>query len=170
VRAGKVRYVGTSNLAAWQIVDADWTAHTEHLARPISVQHQYNLIRREVEAEILPAARVHGLGVIPYVPLASGFLTGKYRRGEVPKSGRLAGSPSAARTLTEANFDRLERLDSFACDHGHGIVDLAFGWLLSQPEIGSVIASASSADQMRANIQSAQWRLTAEEIAAVAEI
>jgi aryl-alcohol dehydrogenase-like predicted oxidoreductase len=170
VRAGKVRYVGTSNLAAWQIVDADWTARTEHLARPISVQHQYNLVRREVEAEILPAARVHGLGVIPYVPLASGFLTGKYRRGEVPKSGRLAGSPSAARTLTEANFDRLERLEAFARDHGHAIVELAFGWLLSQPEIGSVIASASSADQVRANIRSAEWRLTAEELAAVAEI
>ena len=168
VRAGKVRYVGTSNFAAWQIVDAHWTARAERLARPVSVQHHYNLVQREVGADILPAAREHGLGVIPYYPLAAGFLTGKYRRGETPGSGRLVGSPSASRILTDANFDRLERLEAFTRERGRAILDLAFAWLLSQPEIGPVIASASSPEQVRANAAAAEWRLTREEMSAVA--
>ncbi len=167
VHAGKVRYVGTSNFAAWQIVEADWTARVEHLARPVSVQHHYNLIRRDIQADILPAARAYGLGVIPYLPLASGFLAGKYRPGAMPPAGRLIGSPSADRILTEANFRRLEQLEALATDRGHSILDLAFAWLLSQAEIGSVIASASSPEQVRANAAAAEWRLTPEEMAAV---
>jgi aryl-alcohol dehydrogenase-like predicted oxidoreductase len=170
VREGKVRYVGTSNLAAWQIADAQWTADTEHLARPISVQHHYNLVRRDIEADVLPAARHFGLGLIPYFPLASGFLTGKYTRGEAPTTGRLVGSPHAARLLTEANFDRLDALGGFAQEHGHEIVDLAFAWLLSQPEVGPVIASASSPEQVRRNAAAAEWRLQPEELAAVADL
>jgi 1-deoxyxylulose-5-phosphate synthase len=170
VRAGKVRYVGTSNFAAWQIVEVHWTARAEGLSRPVSVQHHYNLIRREVQAEILPAARAYGLGVIPYFPLASGFLAGKYRPGAMPTAGRLVGSPSADRILTNANFRRLEQLEAFATDRGHAILDLALGWLLSQPEIGSVIASASSPEQVRANAAAAEWRLTPAELAAVDSI
>jgi aryl-alcohol dehydrogenase-like predicted oxidoreductase len=170
VRAGKVRYVGTSNFAAWQIADAQWITRSEGFARPVSVQHHYNLVRREIEADVLPAARHYGLGLIPFFPLASGFLTGKYRRGEPPTSGRLVGSPSAERILTAGNFDRLDALTSWAQARGHGSVDLAFAWLLSQPEVGPVIASASSAEQVRSNSASAEWRLTAAELAEVAAI
>jgi aryl-alcohol dehydrogenase-like predicted oxidoreductase len=170
VTSGKVRYAGTSNFAAWQIVDAHWTAVREHLARPISVQHAYNLLRREITAEVLPAARHLGLGLIPYVPLASGFLTGKYRRGEGAGAGRLAGSPNAAQLLVERNYDRLGTLAAFARERGHDTVDLAFAWLLSQPEVGPVIASASSADQVLVNARAAEWRLTAEDLAALDDV
>jgi aryl-alcohol dehydrogenase-like predicted oxidoreductase len=170
VRSGKVRYIGTSNYAAWQVADAQWTARTEHLARPISVQHHYNLLRREIEADVLPAARAHGLGVIPFFPLASGFLTGKYRPDEAPTSGRLVESPSAAQILTDANFERLAQFEAFAAERGRTVLELAFAWLLSRPEIGSVIASASSADQVRTNVAAADWRLTPEEFAAVSAI
>jgi len=170
VRAGKVRYVGTSNFAAWQIAEAQWTARVGGLAQPISVQHHYNLIRREAEAEVLPVARAHGLGVIPFFPLASGFLSGKYRPGVTPTSGRLVGNPSAERILTEANFRHLDALEAFAGSRGRTVLDLAFAWLLSQPEIGPVIASASSAEQVQANAAAAEWRLTAEELAAVPAI
>ena len=170
VRAGKVRYVGHSNFAGWQIADAAWTARAEHLVRPISAQHRYNLIRREIEHEVLPAARAFGLGIIPYVPLASGFLSGKYREGVVPPGARLADSPNAAEVLTPANFARLERLETFARARGHSLVDLAIGWLLGHPEVGSVIAGASRPEQVAENVAAAGWRLDASEMAAVAAL
>jgi aryl-alcohol dehydrogenase-like predicted oxidoreductase len=170
VHAGKVRYVGTSNFAAWQIVDADWTARAGHLTRPISVQHHYNLLRREIEADVLPVARAFGLGVIPYFPLASGFLTGKYRRGEGADAGRLRDSPNAARLLNDPNYDRLERFETFAVERGRTVTDLAFAFLLGQPEVGPVIASASSPAQVQANVAAAEWRLSADEAAEVAAL
>jgi aryl-alcohol dehydrogenase-like predicted oxidoreductase len=170
VHAGKVRYVGTSNFAAWQIVDADWTARAGHLTRPISVQHHYNLLRREIEADVLPVARAFGLGVIPYFPLASGFLTGKYRRGEGADAGRLRDSPNAARLLNDPNYDRLERFETFATERGHTVTDLAFAFLLGQPEVGPVIASASSPEQVQANVAAAEWRLSADEATEVAAL
>jgi aryl-alcohol dehydrogenase-like predicted oxidoreductase len=169
VRSGKVRYVGTSNFAAWQIADAHWTAKTEGLARPISVQHGYNLIRREIEAEVLPVARHLGLGVIPFVPLASGFLSGKYREGR-PAAGRILGTPAEERLLTSANYERLAQFDAWAGARDRSVLELAFAWLLSQPEIGSVIASASSPEQVRANAAAAEWRLTREEFAAASAL
>jgi aryl-alcohol dehydrogenase-like predicted oxidoreductase len=169
VTSGKVRYLGTSNFAAWQIVDAHWTAIREHLARPVSIQHAYNLIRREIAAEVLPAARHLGLGLIPYVPLASGFLTGKYRRGEGAAAGRLVLSPNAGQLLVERNYDRLDALAAFARERGREPVDLAFAWLLSQPEVGPVIASASTADQVAVNARAAEWRLSGDDLAALAD-
>jgi aryl-alcohol dehydrogenase-like predicted oxidoreductase len=166
VRSGKVRYVGHSNFAAWQIADADWTARTEHLARPISAQMHYNLLRREIQAEVIPACEAHGLGIIPYFPLESGFLTGKYRPDGAGR-GRLSESARAGEVLTPANFDRVAAFEGFARERGHTLLDLAFGWLLSQPIVGSVIASASSPDQVRANVAAAAWRLSAEEMEAV---
>jgi len=170
VAAGKVRYVGYSNFAAWQIVEGQWTARSEHLVRPISTQNHYNLLRREVEAEVLPAARAHGLGVIPYFPLESGFLTGKYRPGKTPEGARLAGSARAGEVLRPANFERLERWEAFASSRGRSLVELAVGWLLSHPEVGSVIAGASSAEQVRANVEAGTWRLEAAEMEMVAAI
>jgi aryl-alcohol dehydrogenase-like predicted oxidoreductase len=168
VAAGKVRYVGYSNFAAWQIVEGQWTARSEHLVRPISTQNHYNLLRREVEAEVLPAARAHGLGLIPYFPLESGFLTGKYRPGKTPQGARLEGSARAGEVLRPANFERLERWEAFASSRGRSLVELAVGWLLSHPEVGSVIAGASSAEQVRANVEAGTWRLEAAEMEMVA--
>ena len=170
VAAGKVRYVGYSNFAAWQIVEGQWTARSEHLVRPISTQNHYNLLRREVEAEVLPAARAHGLGLIPYFPLESGFLTGKYRPGKTPQGARLEGSARAGEVLRPANFERLERWEAFASSRGRSLVELAVGWLLSHPEVGSVIAGASSAEQVRANVEAGTWRLEAAEMEMVAAI
>jgi len=160
VTSGKVRYVGHSNFAAWQISDAAWTARVEHLARPVSAQMHYNLLSRAIEAEVIPACRTHGLGIIPYFPLESGFLSGKYRPGGVGQ-GRL---------MTPANFERIAAFTSFAAERGHSLLDLAFGWLLSQPLVGSVIASASGPGQVRANVAAAEWRLSAEEIDSLATL
>ena len=121
VAAGKVRYVGYSNFAAWQIVEGQWTARSEHLVRPISTQNHYNLLRREVEAEVLPAARAHGLGVIPYYPLESGFLTGKYRPGKTPQGARLEGSARAGEVL---------------CLQPRPLARRTCGWLAPQPPRG----------------------------------
>jgi aryl-alcohol dehydrogenase-like predicted oxidoreductase len=163
VRAGKVRYTGTSNLAAWQIVDADWAARANRLSRPISAQMHYNLLVRGIQAEVIPACRKLGLGIIPYFPLESGFLTGKYRAG-VEGRGRLVESARAREVLTEANFARLENLERFATERGHHVLDLAFGWLLSQTIVGSVIASASTPAQVKANVEAAAWRLSGDEM------
>jgi aryl-alcohol dehydrogenase-like predicted oxidoreductase len=166
VRTGKVRYVGHSNFAAWQIADADWTARTEHLTRPISAQMHYNLLNRGVQAEVIPACMALGLGLIPYFPLESGFLTGKYKAGG-EGHGRLAESARAPEVMSAANFERLGALERFAIENGHSLLDLAFGWLLSQPVVASVIASASSAEQVRANVAAAAWRLSVAEMASV---
>jgi aryl-alcohol dehydrogenase-like predicted oxidoreductase len=167
VQAGKVRYVGHSNLAAWQIVDADWTARAHDLARPVSAQMHYSLLAREIQAEVIPACEALGLGIIPYFPLESGFLTGKYRRNGAG-TGRLVGSDREAGMKTPTNFDRLEPMEAFAVERGRGLLDLAFGWLLSQPIVGPVIASASTAEQVAANVAAAEWRLSAAEMDAVA--
>ena len=169
VRAGKVRYVGHSNFAAWQIADADWTARTEYLTRPISAQMHYNLLAREIEAEVIPACEAHGLSIIPYFPLESGFLTGKYKP-DGQGHGRLSESARAGEVLNAANFKRLAAFETFATGRGHSQLELAFGWLLGQPIVASVIASASSPEQVRANVAAAQWRLTASEMEEVAAL
>jgi aryl-alcohol dehydrogenase-like predicted oxidoreductase len=168
VHEGKVRYVGHSNFAGWQIVDAAWTAEVERLTRPISAQHDYSLLSRGIEQEVLPAVRATGLGLLPYFPLAAGMLTGKYRPGVVPEGTRLAGgSPMAERVLTEANFERIERLERFAQQHDHSLLDLAFAWLLSQPEVGSVIAGATRPEQVDQNVVAGEWRLSPSDMEAV---
>ena len=167
MRAGKIRYAGYSNYAAWQMADADWTARVERLVRPISAQDHYNLLARDVEREVLPACRAFRLGFIPYFPLESGFLTGKYRRDSTPAGARLGESPRAQRVLTPANFDRLERLERFAADRGHAVGELAFAWLLARREVSTVIASASSAEQVHRNVQAATWRLAPADIDAL---
>jgi aryl-alcohol dehydrogenase-like predicted oxidoreductase len=151
-------------------MDADWTARTEHLARPISAQHEYSLLSRDIQREVLPVVRHLRLGLLPYFPLASGFLTGKYRRGSLPQGTRLTGASSrmGARLLTEANWDRLERLETFASERGHRLIDLAFGWLLSQPEVGSVIAGALTPEQVDGNVASGlAWHLNAADLESV---
>jgi aryl-alcohol dehydrogenase-like predicted oxidoreductase len=165
VRAGRVRYIGCSNFAGWQLTDAQWISRTRGLASYVSAQNLYNLLDRRIERELVPACRQFEVGVLPYFPLASGFLTGKYRRGaEPPKGTRLAlMAPMAERALTEENFDRLERLERWARERGRSLLELAIGWLASQSHVASVISGATGPEQVTANVQAGEWKLSAEE-------
>jgi aryl-alcohol dehydrogenase-like predicted oxidoreductase len=169
VRAGKVRYIGCSNFAGWQLADAAWISRERGLASYISAQNLYNLLDRRVERELAPACEHYGVGILPYFPLASGFLTGKYRRGAEPPQGtRLALMRSmAGRVLTDANFATLERLEEFARSHGHSMVELATSWLAAQPQVSSVISGATSPEQVIENVKAAGWKLSADELAEV---
>jgi aryl-alcohol dehydrogenase-like predicted oxidoreductase len=169
VRSGKVRYLGSSNFAAWQAVDAHWIARAKDLVPYVSAQNQYNLLDRRIERELVPACRQFGVGILPYFPLASGFLTGKYRRGaEPPKGTRLSLVQRLAKqTLTDENFATLEGLDKFARAHNHTLLELAIGWLASQPQVSSVISGATSPEQVTENVKAGNWKLTSEELAEV---
>lgn len=169
VRSGKVLYIGNSNFSGWQIADADWTARAGGLERFVSAQNNFSLLERGVEREVLPACERFGLGLLPFFPLASGFLTGKYQRGEPPRQGtRLAawGARGAA-ALSDRNFDRLEALEAWAEQRGRRILDLAFAWLIGHPAVSSVIAGATTAEQVQANARCAEWILTPEEVVEV---
>ena len=167
---GKVRYIGNSNFTGWQIADADWTAAGG--TRFVSAQNLFSLLERKVEHEVLPAAEHFGLGFLPFFPLASGLLSGKYRRGEPPPNdSRLAawGSRGAA-ALSDRNFDKVEKLTGWAQDRGHTILELAFAWLLGHPAVSSVIAGATTAEQVRTNAATAAWALTPEEVIEVGNL
>ncbi|MQA15665.1 MAG: aldo/keto reductase [Pseudonocardiaceae bacterium] len=156
VREGKIRYVGHSNLAGWEIADAAWTARSSGLVAPISAQDHYSLLERDVEREVIPACEHFGLGMLPYFPLASGLLSGKYRRGELPPAGsRLSGRQQL---LDSAPWDRIEMLGAFAAERGLSLLDVAIGGLAAQPTVASVIAGATTPDQVRANAAALQWR------------
>jgi len=172
VEQGKVRYLGCSNFAGWQITESIWIARTHGYAAFICAQNQYNLLDRRIEREILPACDHFTLGMLPYFPLASGFLTGKYRRGEAPaEDTRMAKmGQMAERTLTKENFDQLEALEAFARERGHDVLELAISWLLAQPRVSSVIAGATKPEQVTANVKAAQWRLTPEETEQVSRL
>jgi aryl-alcohol dehydrogenase-like predicted oxidoreductase len=169
VRAGKVRYIGCSNLPGWEVAEAHWCARHHNLNAFVSVQDEYSLLVRQAEAELLPAARAYGLGVLPYFPLAGGMLTGKHRRGQAPAAGtRLAlVEPMADKYMGEASFDLLESLTAFAEARDHSMLELAFGWLASQANVASVIAGAMSPEQVEQNAVACDWRLSAEELAEV---
>jgi aryl-alcohol dehydrogenase-like predicted oxidoreductase len=174
IRSGKVRYIGHSNFAGWQIADAAWTARHRGYPPFVTAQNHYSLLERAVRHEVLPACRHFGLGLLPYFPLASGMLTGKYRKGSAPPEGsRLARMEMLAkRAMTDRNFERVEALSAFAAERGHSLLELAFCWLLSQDVTVSVIAGATSAEQVRANAAAAgcQWRLSDDEMRDVAAI
>jgi aryl-alcohol dehydrogenase-like predicted oxidoreductase len=169
VRAGKARYIGCSNFAAWQVVEAQWIAREGHLTPFISAQNQYNLLDRRIERELAPACQKYGLGVLPYFPLASGFLTGKYRPGEAPPADtRMAANPQrAGEMLSDRNFETLGKLESFAKERGKTMIELAVGWLATQRYVSSVIAGATKPEQVEQNVAAADWRLTPEEMAEV---
>ncbi|MCR5874500.1 aldo/keto reductase [Phenylobacterium sp. J426] len=172
VRQGKVRYLGNSNFAGWQIADADWIARTEHLNRFVSAQNELSLLNRRSLFEVLPACERFGLGFLPYFPLASGLLSGKYRRGEAPgQDTRLAAwGERGQRALTEENFNKVEALTAWAAARGRSLLDLAFAWLLAQPSVSSVIAGATQPGQIAANAATADWALTADEVAEVTKL
>src|SRR6476659_3188410 len=163
VRAGKVRYVGHSNLDAAQVEQVDAMCREHGFARPVSAQNQYSLLRREAEEELLPTCESLGIGVLPYFPLASGLLTGKYRRGEPrPQDTRLSEREAV---FTDEMFERLEALEAFATGRGLALLQVAIGGLLGQPAISSVIAGATKAEQVRANVEAAEWEATPEDLA-----
>jgi aryl-alcohol dehydrogenase-like predicted oxidoreductase len=166
IRQGKVRYVGCSNVPAWRVVEAQWTAKSLQLNHFVSCQDEYSLLVRGVEQDLLPAARAYGLGVIPYFPLASGLLTGKYKRGApLPDGTRLANTPRlATRYINEANWKKLEWLERFAQERSRTLLELAFAWLLARPEVASVIAGATRPEQVAQNTSAASWRLSSEEL------
>jgi aryl-alcohol dehydrogenase-like predicted oxidoreductase len=169
VHAGKVRYIGSSNVTGWMVADDDWTARSHHLTPFVSAQNEYSLMNREVEKEVVPACKKYGLGLLPYFPLASGLLTGKYQRGEKPPAdSRLAAwGPRGERMLSDQNFDIVEKLQAFAAERGKTMLDLAFGWLASHDYVPSVIAGATKPEQVEANVKAAAWVLTADEMAEV---
>jgi aryl-alcohol dehydrogenase-like predicted oxidoreductase len=166
VHQGKVRYFGCSNFQAWQVCEGVWTSKVLGITSFVSVQPKYNMLDRAVEAELLPFCEEYKVGILPYYPLANGFLTGKYRRGQPPPEGtRLAAN--ARGLLTEDSFDVLERLEGFAADRGHTILELAFAWLLARPQVSSVIAGATNVEQVVANSGATQWRLTGDDMAEI---
>ena len=171
VRAGKVVHIASSNVSADQIAAAASAAGARGWAAFVGVQIHWNLLNRDVEDSVVPAAQAAGLGVVPYFPLASGLLTGKYRRGEPPPSGtRLARNERFAAVATDENFDRVEAYGRFAADRGHTVGELAIAWLLAQPTVASVIAGATRPEQVAANAAAANWVLTADEAAAIAAL
>jgi aryl-alcohol dehydrogenase-like predicted oxidoreductase len=166
VREGKVGYVGCSNVDGWQVADAAWTSSTAGLAAFVSVQNEYSLLDRTVEDEVVPACERFGLGLLPFFPLARGLLTGKYRRGEgAPSGSRAAREPDRADWLRTADWDRVEAIESFARVRGLAPLDVAIGGLAAQPAVASVIAGATSAEQVAANARAASWQPSPEDLA-----
>jgi aryl-alcohol dehydrogenase-like predicted oxidoreductase len=170
VRAGKVRYLGHSNFAGWQAADAAWIARTRGLAPFVSAQNHYNLLHREVEAELVPACQRFGVGVLPFFPLASGLLTGKYRRGAAaPEGTRLSGERFASR-LEQAPWDTIEALEKYADERGLSMLDVAIGGLAAQPAVASVIAGATRPEQVRANVAAGAWQPSAADLATLDDL
>ena len=171
VRAGKVRYIGCSNYDAWHLVEALHTSRALNLNAFVSVQPYYNLLKRGIERELAPACEAYDIGVIPYFPLESGFLTGKYRPGEGAPSGtRFDKTPTFQAKLNEDNFAILGALESFAAERGHTVGELAMAWLAARPQVCSVISGASTPEQVQANAKGLEWKLTAEDLAEIDEI
>jgi aryl-alcohol dehydrogenase-like predicted oxidoreductase len=163
VGEGKVRYVGCCNFAAWQIVEAHWVARSQHMTPFVSAQNNYNLLERDLEEEVVPACRRYGIGVLPFYPLASGLLTGKYKRGEPPPPrSRLA---ERGITPDDESFDRLEALEKYAAQRGLTLLEVAVGGLAAQPGVASVITGATRPDQVRANVTAALWEPTPDDLA-----
>ncbi|GAB3877909.1 aldo/keto reductase [Terrabacter terrigena] len=168
VREGKVRYIGSSNFTGWQVVDADWTARAAGAARFVSAQNEYSLLERDVEEELVPACEHVGVGLLPFFPLASGLLTGKYRRGEsAPTGTRLAGLPDR---LAAADWDTIERIEAYAVQRDLRPIDVAIGGLAAQPAVASVIAGATRPEQVVENVRAALWQPTAQDLAELDEI
>ncbi|MDC3080102.1 aldo/keto reductase [Rhodospirillaceae bacterium] len=172
VTQGKIRYIGCSNLPSWQVVESQWISKSMGLNRFVSCQDEYNILNRNVEAELIPAMQKYGCGLLPYFPLASGLLTGKYKRTEMPEGARLTDMPTFANRiyLTDENFDIVDNLNKFANKTGHSILELAFGWMASRPTTASIIAGATKPEQIDANVAAVNWGLSQSEIDEVDKI
>jgi aryl-alcohol dehydrogenase-like predicted oxidoreductase len=172
VRAGDVRYIGCSNYNGWQLVEAQWAARSFNGTEFVSAQNNYSLLDRRIEKDLLPACEKYGVSQLPYFPLASGFLTGKYQRGEAaPQGTRLSqAGPMADRIMTDRNWEILGKLESFAADRGKTVLDVALAWLAAQPTVDCVIAGATRPEQVEANVRALEWKMSPEDVAEVAQI
>lgn len=188
VHQGKVRYIGCSGFGGWQVCEASWTSRTMGLAPFVGAMVEYNLLHRQVEQELLPCCLAYGVGVVPFYPLASGLLTGKYRPGQLPPEGtRLAATRQVSEAswtprrrqflgivgehlkqkMTEDNFALVGRLEAFAQERGHTLAELALAWLLANPAVSSVVPGATRPEQVEANVRAGQWHLGPEDMAEV---
>ena len=165
VQEGSVRFIGSSNYTAAQIEEADRVAHERGLTRFVSAQNHYSLVERAIEDDVLPVCDRLGIGQLPYFPLASGLLTGKYARGEQATEGRLAG-----REVPEERWDRLEQLQAFAAERGVPLLSVAIGGLAAMPAVGSVIAGATKPEQVEANVRAGAWVPSADDVAALEQL
>ena len=170
VRAGKVRYIGCSNFSAAQMVEAQWAARHLNLNAFISAQDEYSLLKRTLDKENLPMMERYGLGLLPYFPLASGLLTGKHKRGAAAAGTRLATPDVRPMFMTDANFDKVEKLEAFVQARGRSMLELAFSWLAARPTVGSIIAGATRPEQIDANVKATGWTLSGEEMAEIDKI
>ena len=173
VHQGKVRYIGCSNYNGWQITDAEWTARAANITPYISAQNRYSLLTRELEKDVVPVCEKFGLGILPYFPLESGLLTGKYKKGEAfPEGTRLNKWQQFAADAfaSDDKVDKAEALRDLAEHHGASLLDFAMGWLASRPHVSSVIAGVTSPVQLEQNVIAGQWRGDAETLQAIEEI
>ena len=168
VRSGKIRYIGASNFAAWQLSRANLLAELRGWSPFMSVQPHYHMLERGIELELLPYCNAYNVGILPFFPLAGGFLTGKYKRGQAaPAGSRGESSPYVKEYMTDANYDRIEQLTAWAEQRDHTMAELAHAWLLAHPRVSSVISGATGLAQLQANAKAADWQLTADELAEV---
>jgi aryl-alcohol dehydrogenase-like predicted oxidoreductase len=169
IRQGKVRYIGNSNFPAWRIAEAEHVARAMNVNHFISCQDEYSLVVRDIEKDLLPAARQYDLGLLPFFPLASGLLTGKYQRGApAPEDTRFGKWPALReRYVTPRNEEMVEKLQTFAQARGHTMLELAFSWLAARPQVASVIAGATRVEQVEQNVNAIGWSLSAEELAEI---
>ncbi len=166
VRQGKVRYIGSSNFSAAQLTEADETARRAGLHAFVSAQNEYSLLRRAVEQDAIPVMAACGIGLLPYFPLASGLLTGKYRREDIPPGTRLATPrPHESAVLAAADWGLIDALDRYCRERGRSLLELAISWLLAKPVVASVIAGATRPEQLEQNASAARWSLTKDELA-----
>ena len=169
VHPGKVRFIGCSNLSATQVTAAQKTSQDKGLAAFVSCQDEYSLLVRDIERELVPAMEKHGLGLLPFFPLAGGLLTGKYQRNApMPQGARLTNAKNMAdRYMTEAGWGAVEGLSAFAAKHGKTLLDLAFSWFLAKKPVTSVIAGATKPEQLEQNVRAAEWKLSAADLAEI---
>ena len=168
VRQGKVRYIGCSNLPAWQVVETRWLSRTRNMEAFVSAQDEYSLLNRDPERELIPALTANRMGLLPYYPLASGLLTGKYGGGSRPQEARLVKYKQLGdRSLTQRNLEIAERLGAFAKARGRSLLELAMSWLAGRPAVSSVIAGATRPDQVEANAKAVGWVLSADDLAEI---
>ncbi len=171
VRQGKIRFPACSNMPGPQLAAAMELAGTKKIAPFVAAQDHYNLLSRDIEATLVPVIARYGMALVPYFPLARGLLTGKYRKGQpIPAGARLSDPRYAAGFVNEENLEVIARLAAFCADRGRTLLELAFGWLLAHPHVSSVIAGATSPEQLRQNASALVWELAADEIAAVDRI
>lgn len=170
VDEGKVRYLGCSNFAAWEVTEAHWVARTRGMRGFVSAQNEYSLYNRAAEDELVPACEAAGVGLLPYFPLAYGLLTGKYGRGGAAPEGSRLSAESQRHRLAGADFDRVDALADYAADRGVGLLDVAVGGLAAQPAVTSVIAGVSRAEQVHTNVAAGSWEPSPEDLDALAQI